>query len=148
MPIQVEITTPRITWKSTQPVSKPSSPHLTRESHDHAQIELLITDNPTIHQINRAHLNHDWPTDVITFPLSSPDDPILAGELVVSAEMAKAEARDRNVLRKPSSPSTSSTACSTSAAKMTPPPEATHQMRLRESHHLQAENIRSLGPLF
>ena len=25
--------------------------------------------------INRRHLGHDWPTDVISFPLSEPDDP-------------------------------------------------------------------------
>ena len=45
-------------------------------------------DDATIHAINRRHLAHDWPTDVISFVLSEPDDPALAAELVVSAEMA------------------------------------------------------------
>ena len=42
----------------------------------------------------RRHLGHDWPTDVISFGLSEPGDPTLAGELVVSAEMAAATARE------------------------------------------------------
>jgi len=67
--------------------------HLVRRVFAHegvecASISLALVDNATIHAINRRHLDHDWPTDVITFPLSDPDDPILAGELVVSTEMA------------------------------------------------------------
>ncbi len=54
-------------------------------------------DDETIRVINRRHLAHDWPTDVISFPLSDPDDPVLAGELVVSAEMAASTARDVGV---------------------------------------------------
>lgn len=54
-----------------------------------ASISIALVDNPTIHQMNRRHLGHDWPTDVITFPLSNPGDSVLAGELVVSTEMAR-----------------------------------------------------------
>ena len=57
-----------------------------------ATISIALVDNQTIHRINRDHLGHDWPTDVITFPLSQPGEPELAGELVVSAEMARATA--------------------------------------------------------
>jgi probable rRNA maturation factor len=59
-----------------------------------ASISIALVDDPTIHAINRRHLAHDWPTDVITFVLSEPDDPILAGELVVSAEMAASTATE------------------------------------------------------
>ena len=51
-------------------------------------ISVALVDDATIHRINRQHLGHDWPTDVISFPLSEPGEPELAGELVVSAEMA------------------------------------------------------------
>jgi len=58
----------------------------------HAEINLLIVDNATIHGINLAHLEHDFSTDVITFPLNDPDqgppEYPLEGEIVVSAEMA------------------------------------------------------------
>lgn len=64
------------------------------EGVDQAEISLLLVDNPTIHEINRVELGHDWPTDVITFPLSDPRDEVLAGELVVSAEMARETAEE------------------------------------------------------
>lgn len=59
-----------------------------------ASISLALVDNRTIHGVNREYLQHDWPTDVISFPLSEPDDPELAGELVVSAEMAQTTAHE------------------------------------------------------
>jgi probable rRNA maturation factor len=54
-----------------------------------ATISLAFVDDPTIHRINRDHLDHDEPTDVITFDLSDEGDDRLRGELVVSAETAR-----------------------------------------------------------
>ncbi len=62
-----------------------------------ASISLALVDDATIRVINVRHLGHDWPTDVISFELSDPGDPDLVGELVVSAEMAAATARDVGV---------------------------------------------------
>ncbi len=53
-----------------------------------ASISLALVDDATIHRINREHLNHDEPTDVISFVLSDADEPSLSGELVVSTETA------------------------------------------------------------
>ena len=61
---------------------------------ERASISIALVDDAAIHAVNRTHLGHDWPTDVISFPLSAPDDSVLAGELVVSAEMAVASARE------------------------------------------------------
>ena len=61
-----------------------------REGVEPASISIALVDDATIHAINRKHLGHDWPTDVISFLLSEPARPELAGELVVSAEMAAA----------------------------------------------------------
>lgn len=61
-----------------------------------ASISVALVDDATIHEVNRRHLAHDWPTDVISFVLSDPDDDALSGELVVSAEMAVATAREAN----------------------------------------------------
>jgi probable rRNA maturation factor len=58
-----------------------------------ASISIALVDDATIHAVNRRHLGHDRPTDVISFRLSEADDPALAGELVVSAETAVATAR-------------------------------------------------------
>ena len=65
---------------------------LRHEGFQRASISIALVDDATIHALNRRHLGHDWPTDVITFRLSDPDEPELAAELVVSAEMAKTTA--------------------------------------------------------
>lgn len=65
---------------------------LLAESKCVASISLAIVDNAAIQAINRAHLDHDWPTDVMSFPFSDEDS--LQGELILSAEMAVETARD------------------------------------------------------
>ena len=68
-----------------------------------AEISVAIIDDPQIHAINRQFLNHDYPTDVISFLLdcSLVDWPgelpnsvrrgaakVIEGEIVISAETA------------------------------------------------------------
>jgi probable rRNA maturation factor len=65
------------------------------EGVDDAEISLAFVDNPTIHRLNQRYLAHDEPTDVLSFPLSDPGGRPLAGELVVGAEVAKAQAAER-----------------------------------------------------
>jgi probable rRNA maturation factor len=60
-----------------------------------AEISLAFVDNPTIHRLNRRYLQHDEPTDVLSFPMSEPNAKKLAGELVIGAEVALAQARER-----------------------------------------------------
>jgi probable rRNA maturation factor len=62
-----------------------------------ASISLALVDNATIHQLNRRYLGHDWPTDVMSFRLSEVGEVPLSGELVISAEMAGATAREAGV---------------------------------------------------
>lgn len=38
-------------------------------------VSVAIVDDPTIQRINRDHLQHDWPTDVVTFESDDPLDP-------------------------------------------------------------------------
>ncbi len=59
------------------------------------EISLAFVDNPTIHRLNKHFLNHDEPTDVLSFPLSDPSARKLAGELVVGVEVAKEQAERR-----------------------------------------------------
>lgn len=58
------------------------------EGVDQGSLSIAVVDNQTIHEINRRHLDHDWPTDVVSFLLSEPDAPEFSGDLVISAEMA------------------------------------------------------------
>src|SRR5437588_7134206 len=59
------------------------------------EITLAFVDNPTIHQLNKRYLDHDEPTDVLSFPMSRPGSKQLIGELVIGAEVAQAEAASR-----------------------------------------------------
>ncbi len=59
------------------------------------EISLAFVDNATIHRLNKQYLDHDEPTDVLSFPLSGPGAKKLAGELVVGAEVALKEATER-----------------------------------------------------
>jgi probable rRNA maturation factor len=60
-----------------------------------AEISLAFVDDSTIHQLNNRYLQHNEPTDVLSFPLSEPTARRLAGELVIGAEVAKAQAECR-----------------------------------------------------
>ncbi|MDZ4820179.1 MAG: rRNA maturation RNase YbeY [Planctomycetota bacterium] len=52
-----------------------------------ATISIAVVDDATIHRINREFLQHDYPTDVISFVLDHTPD-LLEGEIVVSAQTA------------------------------------------------------------
>jgi probable rRNA maturation factor len=51
------------------------------------RIGVAIVDDATIHDLNRRHLDHDYPTDVLSYPLEA-SAAMLEGEIVVSAETA------------------------------------------------------------
>src|SRR3984893_15970936 len=65
------------------------------EGVEDAEISLAFVDNPTIHRLNKQFLEHDEPTDILTFPLSEPAAARLAGGFVVGAELALAQANSR-----------------------------------------------------
>ena len=60
-----------------------------------AEISLAFVDNPTINRLNLRYLQHDEPTDVLSFPLSDPSAKRMSGELVIGVEVAKAQADER-----------------------------------------------------
>jgi probable rRNA maturation factor len=59
------------------------------------EVSLAFVDNQTIHTLNKRYLDHDEPTDVLSFPLSEPGAARLSGELVVGAEVAAEQAAQR-----------------------------------------------------
>ncbi len=66
---------------------------LAGEQVSQARIGIAVVDNPKIHDVNRRFLQHDCPTDVISFVLNDEGEP-LEGDLMVSAEMAATVAAD------------------------------------------------------
>lgn len=56
-----------------------------------AQITVAIVDDPCIHELNRRFLNHDEPTDVLSFALDQRPG-FVEGEIVASADTAASRA--------------------------------------------------------
>lgn len=61
------------------------------EGIEHAVISIAVVDDPTMHDLNRRYLQHDYPTDVLSFLLEEDDDR-LEGEIIISADYAAREA--------------------------------------------------------
>lgn len=57
------------------------------------EFSIAVIDAVAMHALNQAYLKHDYPTDVLTFPLSPPGEP-LHGEIVVSADFAREHAAE------------------------------------------------------
>jgi len=55
------------------------------------EISVALVSDAEIHVINRQHLQHDYPTDVISFDLTETNDE-LEGEIIASVETADREA--------------------------------------------------------
>lgn len=62
--------------------------------HD-GSISIAIIDDPSIHELNVRYLQHDYPTDVLSFVLESdPQRRWLEGEVIVSSDTALRESRE------------------------------------------------------
>jgi probable rRNA maturation factor len=59
------------------------------------EISLAFVDNTTIHRLNKQYLNHDEPTDVLTFPYSAANAKKLEGELILGVQVAQEQAAER-----------------------------------------------------
>jgi probable rRNA maturation factor len=61
-------------------------------------VDVLITTNKVIQRYNLKYLNHDYPTDVLSFPLeldapSSSDKKIILGQIVINYQKAFIQAK-------------------------------------------------------
>lgn len=61
------------------------------------EISISIVDDQTIRQVNRDHLSHDYPTDVIAFDYREGELKKLAGEIIVSGETALRVAKEKGL---------------------------------------------------
>jgi len=57
----------------------------------HEDIELLLTDDATVHVLNKQYRDKDKPTDVLSFGFN---DPVHLGQIVISIDRAGQQAKD------------------------------------------------------
>ncbi len=69
---------------------------LSESRFESAEISLAIVDDQEMHTLNREFLDHDYPTDVLSFPFSTDKD-FLAGEIVVSVDTAERESKSHGL---------------------------------------------------
>ena len=66
-----------------------------------AELSILILDNAGIQEVNRDYLQRDRPTNVISFAMQEGEgggvQPLLLGDVVISAERAAEDAAEANV---------------------------------------------------
>ena len=60
-----------------------------------AKVTVAFVDDAHIHRLNKQFLNHDEPTDVLTFPYTDPGAKKLEGEVVIGYGVATEYAADR-----------------------------------------------------
>jgi probable rRNA maturation factor len=64
------------------------------EGREAADVSCAVVGDEEIHGLNRRFLRHDYPTDIITFPL---EEHPLEAELVISIDTARRQAREYGV---------------------------------------------------
>mgnify|MGYP000947947679 CR=1 FL=1 len=94
-PISVSIASPQeVVELQYAPLKEVARTVLTGEGIKAAKISLAFVDDVTSARLNKQFLDHDGPTDVLTFPLSNKGAKKLEGELVIGAEVALRTAKE------------------------------------------------------
>ena len=57
------------------------------------EVSFAVIDDLRMRQLNNEYLSHDYATDVLAFPMA--DEPVLMGEVLISADTARREAARR-----------------------------------------------------
>jgi probable rRNA maturation factor len=61
-----------------------------------AEVSVALLGDAGMRDLNQEHLGHDWPTDVISFALHGPGEPVL-GDVYVGVEQARRQAAEAGV---------------------------------------------------
>jgi rRNA maturation RNase YbeY len=70
---------------------------LDARSIERAEVSVALIDDASIQALNRDHLGHDRPTDVIAFPLWTEGDPLVVGDVYVGRDQARRQAADEGI---------------------------------------------------
>jgi probable rRNA maturation factor len=83
----IDITNESSTDVDAEPIRRAVAAVLDNAHIDQATVGVAVVDNHQIRHLNREFLNHDYPTDVLSFRLND-DGVALEGDVIVSREMA------------------------------------------------------------
>ena len=61
------------------------------------ELSFVFCDDPYLLILNREFLNHDYYTDILSFPSSSPGNKYVSGEIYISVQRVRANAKDLGV---------------------------------------------------
>lgn len=61
-----------------------------------AEVSVTLLEDAAIRALNREHLDHDWPTDVLSFALWQDGDAVL-GDVYIGVEQASRQAAEADV---------------------------------------------------
>ncbi|MBA2293385.1 MAG: rRNA maturation RNase YbeY [Gemmatimonadales bacterium] len=70
--------------------------HVLRHEGADAHVAVTFLGKDAMRRLNQRHLDHDWPTDVISFALPQPDGAV-TGDIYICRYMAAREARRRGL---------------------------------------------------
>lgn len=59
-------------------------------------LNIIFCSDEYLLEVNKAHLEHDYYTDIITFPFSDPTQSFIAGDLFISYDRVKDNAESMN----------------------------------------------------
>jgi probable rRNA maturation factor len=97
MPVKIQFVDQQVFRPVTQAELDRMESVLTQVALDHGfdegEVSVAILDDATIQDYNRKYLEHDYPTDVISFLLSEEDES-LDGQLLISRETADLVAQE------------------------------------------------------
>lgn len=85
--LKIEIADQQRLKVDTEPLIEIASAILADHGVSKGELSIALVDDPTIRDLNKQYLNHDWETDVISFVLDEGES-WLAGQLIVSTDTA------------------------------------------------------------
>lgn len=93
--LQIEIADQQRLEVDSETLVKISSVILKDYGFSRGELSIALVDDPTIRDLNRKYLDHDWETDVISFVLEQHEDRLI-GQLIVSTDTATRIAGELN----------------------------------------------------
>jgi len=71
---------------------------LKNESKELAHINIIMCSDSYLHKINLDYLKHDTFTDIVTFQYNNKNDKLISGDLFISIERVKENAKKFNIV--------------------------------------------------